>query len=43
MQGSFGDAKESFRGGKKKDTQKQKEHREDRKWRDRRRNRHQDA
>lgn len=43
MQGSFGDAQERFRGGKKKDTQKQKEHREDRNWRNRRRNRHQDA
>lgn len=43
MQGSFGDAAERFRGGKKKDSYSTQENRKDRQFRDRRRNRHQDA
>lgn len=43
MQGSFGDAKESFRGGKSKDPEKARQHRDDRKWRDKRRKRHDSA
>ena len=43
MQGSFGDAREAFRGGKKQDAFKAKENRKERNFRDKRRNRHQDA
>lgn len=43
MQGSFGDAKEAFRGRKQKDTHAAKENRESRQFRDKRRNRHPDA
>lgn len=43
MQGSFGDATERFRGGKKKDTQQAKYHEKDKAWRKKRRDRHQDA
>lgn len=42
MQGSFGEATERFRG-KQQDTSKSKENRKDRNFRDKRRNRHQDA
>ena len=43
MQGSFGDATERFRGGKKRDTEKAKHHEKDKAWRKKRRDRHQDA
>ena len=43
MQGSFGDATERFRGGKKKDAYAAKENRKERQFRDKRRNRHPDA
>lgn len=43
MQGSFGDAKESFRGGKKRDNEKAKENKQNQAFRKRRRNRHEDA
>lgn len=43
MQGSFGDAKEVFRGRKQKDAYAAKENRESRQFRDKRRNRHPDA
>jgi len=43
MQGSFGDAVERFRGGKKKDTEQAKYHKKDNDFRKKRRNRHQDA
>lgn len=43
MQGSFGDAKEVFRGGKKRDNEKAKNNRQDQAFRKRRRERHQDA
>ena len=43
MQGSFGDATERFRGGKKKDNAQAKFHKKDNEFRNRRRNRHQDA
>lgn len=43
MQGSFGDATERFRGGKKKDNEQAKHHKKDNEFRNRRRNRHQDA
>jgi hypothetical protein len=42
MQGSFGEATERFRG-KQQDTSKSKENRKERNFRDKRRNRHQDA
>ncbi len=42
MQGSFVDAKEKF-PSKKKDTSKKAVNRADRQWRDKRRNRHEDA
>jgi hypothetical protein len=40
MQGSFGDATERFRGGKKRDTEKAKTHEQDKNWRKKRRDRH---
>jgi len=40
MQGSFGDAKETFRGGKKRNTEKAKDHQQSKEWRDKRRKRH---
>jgi hypothetical protein len=40
MQGSFGEATERFRGGKKKDTDKSKNHEKDKAWREKRRKRH---
>lgn len=40
MQGSFGDATERFRGGKKRDTEKAKSHEKDKEFRTRRRKRH---
>lgn len=43
MQGSFGDAKEVFRGGKKRDNEKAKNNRQDQAFRKRRRERHQEA
>jgi hypothetical protein len=43
MQGSFGDAQERFRGGKKKDNEQAKFNKKDNEFRNRRRNRHQDA
>ncbi len=43
MQGSFGDAIERFRGGKKRDNEKAKNHQKDKEWRKKRRDRHQDA
>jgi hypothetical protein len=43
MQGSFGDAVERFRGGKKKDNEQAKFHKKDNEFRNKRRNRHQDA
>jgi len=43
MQGSFGDATERFSGAKKRDTEKSKHNKQDKNWRAKRRNRHQDA
>ena len=43
MQGSFGDAQERFSGAKKRDSEKTQHNKKDRQWRDKRRNRHQDA
>jgi hypothetical protein len=43
MQGSFGDATERFRGGKKKDNEQSKFNKKDQDFRKRRRNRHQDT
>ena len=43
MQGSFGDAQERFRGGKQKDNEQAKFNKEDKAFRKKRRNRHQDA
>ena len=43
MQGSFGDAVERFSGAKKHDSEKAQHNKKDRQWRDKRRNRHQDA
>lgn len=40
MQGSFGDATERFRGGKKKDNEKSKHNRQDQAFRNKRRKRH---
>jgi len=40
MHGSFGDAKEAFRGGKKRDTEQAKFHKKDKEWRKKRRQRH---
>lgn len=43
MQGSFGEAQERFRGGKKRDTEQAKHHRHENKFRKARQNRHQEA
>lgn len=43
MQGSHGDMVERFSGRKNKDAEQVKARRNDRNWRDRRRNRHKDA
>ena len=43
MQGSFGDATERFSGSRKRDPEKAKHNKNDRQWRDKRRNRHQAA
>lgn len=43
MQGSFCDAKERFNGSKKRDSEKAQHNKTDRKWRDKRRNRRQEA
>jgi hypothetical protein len=43
MQGSFGEAQERFSGAKKRDNEKAQHNKKDRQWRDKRRNRHQDA
>jgi hypothetical protein len=40
MQGSFGDATERFRGGKKRDNEKARTHEKDKEWRKKRRERH---
>lgn len=40
MQGSFGDATERFRGGKRKDKEKEKYHQKDSEFRKRRQKRH---
>ncbi len=43
MQGSHGDMVERFSGRKVKDSEQIKARKNDRKWRDKRRNRHQDS
>ena len=43
MQGSFGEATERFRGGKKRDTEKSKHNRQEQAFRKKRRERHNEA
>ena len=43
MYGSFGDAKEAFRGGKQKDNEKSKSNKNDSNFRKKRRDRHKEA